>query len=1017
MKIKKEVTRGLGAVSACLLTVVSVGSPVAEAYSGRLNTVLGIETTKIVSDASNDTDTNYYKSDYGTDIYDTDQLSKLEDDCTTQAVTEQEEGSVLLKNDNNALPLAKGSSITLFGQNSIESTEFENESGFGATSPISGPFYSYHATNASTQELVTYLSAMQSVYDVNPDMVKAYQTSGVGRLKDAENPTIGEAPISLYTDEIKNSWKNQYNDAAVVMLTRQGSEDCDLVLEDEEGISQLALHQDEKDLLNMLKEQKENGTFKKIIVLVNSNWAMELGDLDDYDVDACLWIGSPGSVGFTGVANLLTGEANPSGKLVDTYAKNSLSAPAITYAQAKNTPEWANLDDVLEYCTDTDKYISNYLIYSEGIYVGYKYYETRYEDSILGNGNASGTAGSSTGDAWNYNDEIAYPFGYGLSYTSFDQKLDSVDYNSDTDTYNVHVTVTNTGDVAGKSVAEVYAQTPYGDYEKTNQVEKSAVQVVGFDKTDVLEPGASQTLTIPVERYLLASYDANNTKGYILSAGDYYLAIGDDSHDALNNILAAKKASGMTNVLGDAVSGDASKTYSWTNDSLDTTTYKNSRYTDEEVTNHFDDANLNNLGTDTVDYLSRSDWEGTYPTKQVAVNATEDMMKTLDGNLYEEPSDAPSVDDFTQGADNGLNFVDMKDVDYNDDETWNKFLDQLTVDDMTSILPDQNGSVMVESISMPATYRGDDMDCLEQVKFKATGKSGIVWPSTVVMTSTWNTDDVATRSSLTANEAYFMGCTEIWSGGPNIHRTPFNGRASAYYSEDGNMGYLVGSVVAENVQKYGIILGYKHLAVNDQEAHRESVATFTNEQALREEYLRAFEGAYAKGGALGCMTAFNRIGCTYCGSSSALMNTVLRDEWGFKGHITSDAVVNTDYKKHYTSNLTAGLDYWCWDMAGFGASDDTKVTLSNDVIKEAIENGDGYMLQSLREATKHTVYAQAHSILINGLDSTSHVVHITPWWKTALTAAKIGFGALTVLFLALYYMEVLVWSKKRGGNA
>ncbi len=581
-------------------------------------------------------------------------------------------------------------------------------------------------------------------------------------------------------------------------------------------------------------------------------------------------------------------------------------------------------------------------------------------------------------------------------------------YDEDTGTYHVKVTVKNDGDTAGKSVVEVYAQTPYGTYEKENAVEKSAVQIVGFGKTDVLEPGASETVDVAVERYLLASYDDTNAKGYILSEGDYYLAVGDDAHDALNNILAAKGASGMTDVLGNTAQGDAGKAYTWNQSELDTETYRTSRYTDMEVTNQFHDADLNNLETDTVQYLSRSDWEGTYPREQVSVTATEEMMETLDGSLYEKPEDTPSVDDFTQGEDAGMSFVDMKDVEYDDEQTWDKFLDQLTVEDMCSILPDQNGSQMIESITMPETYRGDDLDCLEQVKFKATGKSGTVWPSTVVMTSTWNKEDLARRSSLIANEAYFMGCTEIWSGGPNIHRTPFNGRASAYYSEDGNVGYLVGTIVAENVQKYGIILGYKHMVVNDQEANRESVATFVNEQALRENYLRAFEGAYTKGGALGTMTAFNRIGCTYCGSSVALLTNVRRGEWGFHGHVTSDAVVGTGYKTHYDSNLAAGVDYFCWDMANGEGS-----KTSAERIEEMIEGGDGYMLQLLRDATKHTVYAQSRSILVNGMDSSSHVEHVTPWWETALFTLKTVTAVLTILFAVLYCLEVFVWSKAR----
>lgn len=1016
MQIKKELVRGAGAVTATLLTTVIVGGTVANSYAGTINTALGIETVQITTDTSDGEDTAYYKSDYGTDIYDTNALEKLEGDCAEEAILEQEEGSVLLKNDNNALPLEEGSSITLFGQNSIEAEGNKNSGGFGGPSEITGPFYSYHSTSNSTQDLVTYLDAMETTYNVNQTMVEAYKTSGYNRVKDVEDPQIGEAPIEFYTEELKESWQSDYNDAAVVMLTRQGSEDCDLVLKDSEGISQLALHQDEKDLLEMLKEEKEKGVFDRIILLVNSNWALELGDLEEYDVDACLWIGSPGGVGFTGVVNILKGEANPSGKLVDTYAKNSLSAPAITNAQALNTCTWTNLDEVLEYCDDTDTYVSDYMIYAEGIYVGYKYYETRYEDVILGNGNADSNVGSSSGEAWNYNDEIAFPFGYGLSYTTFTQTLDAVTYNAETDTYTVTATVTNTGDTAGKSVVEVYAQTPYGDYEKENHVEKSAVQIVAFDKTKELEPGQSETLEIPVERYLLASYDYTNAKSYILSAGDYYFSIGDDAHDALNNILAAKGAEGMKDVLGNPAVGDASKTYTWVESDLDTETYSGSRYTETEVTNQFADADLNNLGTDTVTYLSRNDWEGTYPADQIPVTATEEMMEILDGDVYKKPEDAPSVDDFAQGEDNGLDFVDMKDIDYDDDETWNEFLDQLTVEEMASILVDSNGSDMLESVTMPATYRGDDMDCLEQVTFKATGKSGVVWPSTVVMTSTWNTDEIAKRSSLTANEAYFMGCTEIWSGGPNIHRTPFNGRASAYYSEDGNMGYLVGAIVAENVQKYGIILGYKHLVLNDQEANRESVATFANEQVIREQYLRAFEGAYTKGGALGCMTAFNRIGVTYCGSSSTLLNTVLRGEWGFKGHVTTDAVVGTDYKTHYTSNITAGVDYFCWDMAGFGASSGETSSLSSDVITQAVTAGDGYMLQALREATKHTVYAQSRSILINGLNSTSEAEHITPWWETALWAAKIGFAILTIAFFALYYVSVSGKFKKKQGE-
>ncbi len=995
----------------------------AGAGGAALSTTAGLGAVPAFADETAADASMRFVSDYGTDIMDEAALRQLEDDCGARGQHEVEEGVVLLMNEGDALPLVAGSRVTLLGQNSIESTiEEESSGGFGGSSKLSGPFYSYHSGGDSSKGAMvttqTYLACMQEVFEVNPTMVEAYQTSGIKRVKSAEEPEIGEAPSSFYTDELKASWADDYNDAAIIMLVRQASEDCDLMLEDPTGISALALHPEERDLLALAKEQKEAGVFKRIIVLANTTWAIELGELADFGVDAALWVSAPGATGFKGVARILCGEVNPSGKLIDTYAKNSLSAPAVTYAQLKNTPTWANLDEVLDGCSDTDKYVSYYLIYAEGIYVGYKYYETRYEDAILGQGNADGTAGSSTGSAWNYNDEIAFPFGYGLSYTTFDQALDGVTYDEATDLYTLSVTVTNTGTVAGKSVVQVYAQTPYGDYEKTNKVEKSAVQVVGFGKTAELAPGNSETLEITVERYLLASYDYTKAKGYILSEGAYYLALGDDAHDALNNILAAKGGTGMTSVTGAAAPGNAEKVYSWSEASLDATAYARSRYTDVAVTNQFDDADINNLGCETVTYLTRSDWEGTFPSERVAITATAEMISDLDGYTYEMPADAPSVDSFTQGADNGLTFADMFEVDY-DDEIWNTFLDQLTVEEMASIMPDQNGSVAIDGIAMPASYRGDDMDQLEQVHFKLNDQSGFLWPSITLSASTWNREDMATRATYTANEAYFMGCTEIWSGGPNLHRTPFNGRASAYYSEDGMMGYFMGQIQAEACNKYGIILGLKHLCINDQEARRESAATFTNEQALRENYLRAFEGAYAKSDASGLMTAFNRVGTTYCGSSKELLTTVLRGEWGAHVTVCSDAVVGMDYKKHYAENLAAGMDYWCWDMAGFGAQQgDSPTNLSKDMIAGLIEAGDGNMLELLRNATKNHVYAEVRSILSNGLSSGATIVHTTPWWQTALSGTTVASGVLGAAALGLYCAKSFAWDDKseRGGE-
>lgn len=1003
-RIKKNLFRGLSGLLAFLMVLAVYASGLADTYSGRINTVLGITTSKVITDEDSTTDTNYYVSDYGTDIYDEEALAQLEADAEQEAIDETADGVVLLKNDNNALPLAAGSSVSLFGNNTVN------------------PNYSYHGTSNSMQELVTYVDAMESVYDVNQDLITAYENSGVTRVKDVTDPVIGEAPVSIYTDSLKASW---VGDTAVVLLTREASEDCDLVTETDEGISQLALCQNERDMLEMLKEEKEAGNIDKIIVLLNSNYAMEVYWLDEYEVDACLWIGTPGIVGFAGVVQVLTGEVSPSGKLTDTYAVNSLSAPAMVNANT-SIYEWANVDEVTAYCSDDAKYVSYYMVYAEGIYVGYKYYETRYEDSVMGLGNADATTGSSTGAAWNYADEVSYSFGYGLSYTTFTQTLDSVTYDAQSDTYAVTVTVTNTGTVAGKSVIEVYAQTPYGSYEKENLVEKSAVQLVAYDKTSTLEPGASETRTIEVERYLLASYDTYGYGTYILSAGDYYLAIGDSSHDALNNILAAKgytSDDGMVDVDGNATNGDAAKTYSWSQDAIDAETYSTS-VTGAEVTNQFDTADVNYWVEDAVTYLSRQDWDGTWPVA-TSITATEEMMAELDNQGYEAAEDL-SVSDFTQGESAGLTFIDMKDVSYDDDEMWETFLNQLTIEEMCSILPDQNGSAEITSINMPASYRGDDMDCLEQVTFKLNNKSGIVWPSAVILAATWDKERVATRAAYTGNEAYFMGCTEIWSGGPNFHRTQYCGRNNAYYSEDATLDYFIGEIMTENCQKYGVILGYKHLVLNDQEYQRESVATFANEQTIREIYLRAFEGAYSKAGCLGAMMAFNRVGMTYAGSCSAVMNAIMRTEWGFEGVICSDAVVGMNYKTHYAENISNGLDYWCWDMEGFGggggnttSSASTDTTNGNSGTYSAggtsdtvlynliVDNDDGYLLQCLRNAVKNQVYAELQTNLINGLDPNSTVVTITPWWRTALTGLEIVLGVLTAASVVLYGVALL----------
>lgn len=969
-----------GLASACsfLLTASILGMNCMMSYEGTVNGALGISTSRVVNEDGADADeTTYFESEYGE--LNAENLQTLISDTYAESVTEQEEGSVLLKNEDNALPLSEDeTSVTLFGHSVVQ------------------PLYKSNSAGSSGYEgkycIDLYTALSDAGFEINDTLYNAYKesdtmrSSGVAAFgQEATEWSLGEEDISFYTDKLRQSWEDNYNDVAIVMLSREGGEGAELYMEDEAGISQLALHQEEKDLLQMIKD---SGKFEKTIVLVNSGNAMELGWLDEYDVDACLWIGLPGQRGFEGVANILTGKANPSGRLTDTYAVNSLSAPAVVNGGYHNQ-NWTNLDYVLDNSDDLDSEVSWYTVQAEGIYIGYKYYETRYEDLILGQGNASAEKGSSTGKAWSYTDEVSYPFGYGLSYTTFDQTLDSVEVTDDTVT--VTVTVTNTGDVAGKSVVQVYAQTPYGDYEKENLVEKSAIQLVNFDKTDVLEPGESETVTIECDKYLLASYDYTNTQGYIMSEGDYYISVGDNAHDALNNVLAAKGASGMVDVSGAPSSGSVDKTYTWSEE-FDDTTYRTSQYTDEEVTNQFADCDINYWIEDSVTYLSRNDWDGTYPTAPVQIEATDEMIEVLGGEYYEKPEDALSVDDYTQGDNQGIPLASMIGKDFND-EDWETYLNQFTVEELATLTADNFGTAEIPTVGKPAVVVGDGPDGVggkfDEEKY-GDGRDDCCFPCENILASTFNKELLQRRGELMAEEAMYLGMAQVWMPGVNLHRTPFGGRNFEYYSEDAVMSYLCIIPEVQAMESKGVHAGAKHVAGNDQENNRQGISVFFNEQAYREGALRGCESAVTEGGGMAVMHGFNRLGMKWCSSSEALCTQVLRNEWGFYGQQETDAVATDEgYRAHFTTSLAAGTNTYCLDFSG----------ASSRAITAAIEsNDDGYLLGKLRDSAHYYLYIIANSSIMNGYSVDSKVVAVTPWWQPTMYVI-IGVFAVLDIFL------------------
>ena len=578
------------------------------------------------------------------------------------ALTQQveAEGAALLMNNNNALPLAADAKVSTFSSSSVNLV-------YGGTG--SGNI------DASTAD--TLRTALEKVgVTVNPTLWdfytvgagKDYARSKSGTVATASEVTA-EVPWDVYTDDVKNSVA-QYGDAAIVTLSRVGGEGADLAYGD---VNYLALDENEKALLQNVAEMKKNGTVKKTIVLINSANALQVDFLknNEYDIDAALWIGDVGISGINAVAEILTGKANPSGSLVDTYCYDNYSAPAMWNFTPSTYEGYVEGGDV-------PAKSKSYMIYQEGIYVGYKYYETRYEDFVTGSGNAGDYA---------YGDIVAYPFGYGLSYTSYDISDMKVNYNAADDTYTVTVKVTNTGAMAGKKTVQVYVQSPYTDYDKQNGVEKSAVSLVGFGKTGMIEPGASETLSMTVNKRDIASYDTYGAGTYILDAGDYYFTAATDAHNAVNNILAAKGYT-VENTNGKMTAdGNADLTYTWTEDALNTTTYATSE-NGTKITNQLScaDPNLYEGVDETVTWLSRSDWNGTLPTETVKLTLTELLKKDLQEVRY-DAADYESVEMPTLGAKNGVKLYDMIGLDYNDPK-WDELLDQMTFDEMNSLIGD-----------------------------------------------------------------------------------------------------------------------------------------------------------------------------------------------------------------------------------------------------------------------------------------------------------------------------------------
>ncbi len=947
-------------------------------WAGQVDRVLGI-THDTVSGATGEI---VYKSDYAAADGSLTAAGKeeLAEDLRAHNVQTMEEGAVLLKNDG-ALPLSEEiKNVTLLGRATADPV-YRNTSGGPSFRPEDG---------------VTLKSALESAgFSVNGTVYKAYEASD--KYRDKVTGDIGEEDPDFFTSEVLSSFSS-YNDAAIVMLSRYSGEGNDLLTEDADGISQLALHPDEKYVLEIA-----NKYFDTVILLVNSGNPLELGWLDEagYGVDAALWIGTPGQYGFEGVVNLLTGKANPSGGLIDTYATDSLSAAA-----TRNFGDYtyANADSLGLKSVGLTDVTNKYLVQAEGIYVGYKYYETRYEDAVLGRGNADSEAGVFASEGgWNYAEEVAYPFGYGLSYTTFDFAI--TDFSSDGEEgseFSVTVSVTNNGEVAGKTSVQIYVQAPYTDYDREHLVEKSSVVLVAFAKTGEIQPGKSEEIEISIDKYLFASYDSTAHEGeggYILDDGNYYFATGNGAHDALNNILALKaETEGLSVELydhaGNAVQGNTAAAQVWTLDNFDDTTYAESNGV--RVDNKLEEADLNYWIEDSVTYLTRRDWN-TFPKSYDTLNATQEMADVLtkdslgDGSyeMYEKPADAAGKDAYTQGAEVTVKFIQMRGVAYDDTEKWDEFLNQFTVAQLAAMTKDMSGISAIASVGFPGVVQTDGPD----------GAGGVQYVGESVAAATFNPEILSERGNMMAEEALCNGISAQWAPGANIHRTPFGGRNFEYYSECANMSYLCAAYQCAAMQEKGLITSIKHFCGNDQETNRKGVCTFMNEQGWRQGPLRGFEGAFTKGGSLSTMTSYSRYGLILTAECSAVNNDILRGEWGFKGFTITDAGSGSAL-----DDLIGGTDVNC--MKDY----------TREIISGINKKDDGYLLGKLRNANRNIFYTLLRSNVVNGLSVDSVIEEGMSWWQYAVIAIDVAIGVLAAGCTALYVLNRFVFARKKEGE-
>ena len=841
-----------------------------------------------------------------------------------------EDGIVLLKNES-LLPLNETKKLNIFGWESI------NPAYGGAGSGGINDLYDIVSLNQGLEN---------AGFSINQELVDFYNNYG------ADNPemsiqkqswTLPEPPVDTYSDELIKSAK-EYSDVAVVVLSRKAGEGHNDIPMDvrkaaydnnsdeyddfPEGEHYLQLSQTERDMVDMVCSNFDN-----VIVVYNGANQFELGFADEYpQIKSVVWCPGTGNVGFNALGKVFSGEVNPSGKTPDTFIYDMTTAP--WWNNAEKT-EYTNLADMAVEGMNAGTaqvYAPAFTNYVEGIYVGYKYYETAAQEGAI-----------------DYDKTVQYPFGYGLSYTEFEQKMGELEEKDGQ--ISVDVEVTNTGDVAGKDVVEVYYKPPYTN----GGIEKSSANLIEFAKTDLLQPGESQTVTVTFSIEDMASYDENNAKAYVLEKGDYVISINSDSH----TVLDQKTYTADTDVVYEE---------------------ENKRVSDDTAaTNVFEDAKGD------VTYLSRADHFANYEEATAAPASAElgepyvseyHLNSNFDKTTYLNDEDVMP----TTGADNGLTLADMRDADY-DDPRWEKLLDQLTVDEMANMIAMAGyQTAAMDSVGKVATL---DFDGPAAINNNFTGVGSIGFPIEVVVASTWNKELAQAWGECMGKISQEMGAEGWYAPGMNTHRTAFGARNYEYFSEDGVLAGNMGAKAVEGARNYGVYSYIKHFALY--EGNAKMVSVWSNEQAIREIYLKPFEISVKQGGANAVMVSWSFLGDKWTGESSNLMNTVLRDEWGFRGMALTDFFRNN------------GHGFMNADAALANGVDAMLSTFNGEENNVANPEHPTSVLQ-MRNACKNVMYTVVSSWAYDGEHEETGMEN----WK------KAGIGIDIVIALFMAGMEVLV---------